>query len=179
MKALNEKIPLDRVGVLVGTSGETRKELEKSTLTKVEIDGKTGDVKITSTKEDTYNLYRAQLVVQAIGVGFAPLKAFKLLEDDQYLTVINLRDYIEKGKDLDRQVARIIGTHGKTREEIERNCQASMSVYEEKIGLIANGEGTDLAEKAIEMLLQGKPQNNVYAYMEKARKEEVERTVKI
>ena len=179
MKALNEKIPLDRVGVLVGSKGETKKELEHGTHTTLEIDGKTGEVTISTKKEDAYNLYRAQLVVQAIGVGFSPVKAFKLLEDDQYLTVINLRDYLEKGKDLERQVSRIIGTHGKTREEIERNCQASMSVYEEKIGIIASGEGTDLAEKAIEMLLQGKPQNNVYAYMEKARKEELEKTVKI
>ena len=40
------KIPMDRIGALIGHKGETKKDLEDKLGVKLDIDSKTGDVTI-------------------------------------------------------------------------------------------------------------------------------------
>jgi len=58
------KIPKDRVAVLIGKSGEVKKELEGLTKTEMEIDSKEGD--ITVSGEDALGLYSAREIIKAI-----------------------------------------------------------------------------------------------------------------
>lgn len=79
------KIPKDRIAVLIGKKGQTKKEIEKRTKTKITIDSETGEVWITSTKEteDPLAVWKARDIVLAIGRGFSPERAFRLLNEGE------------------------------------------------------------------------------------------------
>ena len=58
------KMPKERVAVLIGTKGETKKEIELATKTKLDIDSKEGDVTIRG--EDSVKIFNTKLIIQAI-----------------------------------------------------------------------------------------------------------------
>jgi len=111
-------------------------------------------------------LMQAKNVVKAIGRGFAPEKAFRLFDDEQVLEIIEI------GKN-DRIKARIIGSGGKTRYEIEKSTDASVSVYGKTVSIIGTWEQTKNAKEAIEMLISGSEHKSVYRFLEKLRKEKL------
>jgi len=74
------KIPKERVAVLIGKSGETKKEIEKATKTHIEVDSKEGDIFIKAN--DGLAIYTAKEVITAIGRGFNPEIALLLLKVD-------------------------------------------------------------------------------------------------
>ena len=71
------KIPEERVAVLVGTAGSTKKMLEQQTKCAITV-SKEGDVSITG--EDALMLYTTREIVRAIGRGFNPKIALQLLK---------------------------------------------------------------------------------------------------
>jgi len=90
---LYEKLPLDRIGVLLGENGRVKKEIEEKTRTIITVDSNTGSVIIEPASPNTtaLDLMRAQNIIRAIGYGFSPERAFRLLEEDQILEVIDVR----------------------------------------------------------------------------------------
>ncbi|PIY59884.1 RNA-processing protein, partial [Candidatus Woesearchaeota archaeon CG_4_10_14_0_8_um_filter_47_5] len=56
------KIPLERVAVLIGKSGETKQRLEEATKTRIEVNSEEGDVKIRG--EQSLELFTAQEIVK-------------------------------------------------------------------------------------------------------------------
>ena len=77
------KIPLSRVGVIIGPKGETKKRIEELSGCKINIDSEEGIIEIKSKNEND-PLKNLQLIstAKAIGRGFTPDKAVQLIEMD-------------------------------------------------------------------------------------------------
>jgi ribosomal RNA assembly protein len=163
------RIPKDRVGALIGTDGETKGLIERRAGVKIRIDTE-GEVDIDDNPEDPLAALKVMDLVRAIGRGFSPHRAMRLLDDDEYLEVIDLGDFIGKKSDqLSRVRARIIGTNGKTRRIIEDLTGAHMSIYGRTVSLIGNSIQLPIAKTAVEMLLRGSEHSTVYRYLERSR----------
>jgi ribosomal RNA assembly protein len=78
------RIPKERVGVLVGPDGKTKQYIEDRLNVTLQINSEAGDVTILipENAEDPSVLFRARDVVTAIGRGFAPQHAFRLIRDE-------------------------------------------------------------------------------------------------
>ena len=163
-------IPLDRVGVLIGEKGEVKEELMRRTRTLITVDSENGVVIIEPEAPDVppYNVMKAQEVVKAIGYGFPPSKAFKLLEEDQVLVVIDLKRYAgDSPNHLKRIKGRIIGEEGKARRAIEELTGTHIVVGEAHVAIIGGYEEAEAARRAIEMLIEGRRHSTVYRFLER------------
>jgi ribosomal RNA assembly protein len=170
MNRIYLKIPLERVGALVGCRGGTKAELEKGTGTTITVDGKNGEVLIEAPVgcPDPSEILRARDIVTAIGRGFSPHKASRLFSDGQLLEVIDLKQVIGDSQNkLTRLKGRVIGENGKTWKLIEQLASVSLSVYGHTIALIGDYEEMRVAKEAIEMLLRGCMHGTVYKYLNK------------
>lgn len=164
------KVSLDRIGVLIGEGGKVKREIEKRTRTRIHVSSSDGTVVIEPEAPDVspYNLLKAQEVVKAIGLGFNPDKALKLLGEDQVLIVIDLKQYIgDSPNHLARIKGRIIGEKGKARKTIEEMTSTYISVYDTFVAIIGDYESANVAREAIEMLIQGRQHSTVYKYIDK------------
>lgn len=165
------KIPLHRVAVLIGPKGQAKKELENRTRCKVKIGSKTGNVNIEG--EDASNTLKAANIVQAIGRGFSPTHAFHLLQEDQYLEVLDLREMIGKNPhSLNAKRGRVIGRNGSIREKIQEKTDCLVSVQGKTIALLGKAEDLERAKKAIEMLLGGASHISMLKYLDRMPREE-------
>jgi ribosomal RNA assembly protein len=162
------KIPKERIAVLIGKQGKIKRKLEKLTETRLEVDSKEGDVFIYG--EDGLRIFEAKEVVKAVGRGFNPETAIKLLNMEHILDVVRMGDYATTKNSEIRLRGRVIGTEGKTRRLIENLSEAEISVYGKTIGIIGKPESVNMAKRAISMLLQGSPHSTVYSWLEKKRK---------
>jgi ribosomal RNA assembly protein len=168
------KIPKERVGVLVGPDGEVKRQIEKACMVKLKIDSDVGDVTVIPTeagsKEGMVGL-NARDIVKAIARGFSPERAMRLVSEDQYLEIIDIRDFAGKDrKHIARVRARLIGTDGKTRNTIEEFSGAELSIYGNTVAIIADLLSMDAAKRAVEMLLEGSEHSVVYRFLENKRK---------
>lgn len=163
------KIPQERVAVLIGINGETKKEIEEQTGSQLDI-APEGDVVIKGG--DGMLLYTTKEIVKAIARGFNPKIALLLLKQDYALEMIDLKDIAGKSKNtLERIKGRVIGKGGKSREEIERLTDTHISIYGKTIGIIGEVELIALARQAVAMLLQGSMHKSVYSFLERKKKE--------
>jgi ribosomal RNA assembly protein len=166
------KIAGSRVGVLIGKGGSTKKELEKKTRTTRTIDSKEGLVKVEGSEEDTILLLRAVEVINAVNRGFSPERAFEMIEDeDLLLEVIDLGTMADGPRQLDRLRGRIIGKDGRAREQIEDMTDVEISVFGKTVALIGYPEQLRTARAAIDMLIEGVPHENVFAFLDRKKKE--------
>jgi len=161
------KIPKERIAVLIGKEGITKKHIESSTNIKIKIDSKEGDVFLEG--EDALGLYSAREVVKAIGRGFNPEIALLLLKPDYMFEMINMLDYIKSKNSMIRLKGRVIGAEGRSRKTIEELTETYISVYGKTIGIIGFSENVAIAKKAVESLLSGSPHSSVYKWLEKRR----------
>ncbi|MGP3667209.1 MAG: KH domain-containing protein [Candidatus Bathyarchaeota archaeon] len=168
------KIPVERIGVLIGKDGIIKQRIESVCKVKLNIDGETGEVCII-TGDDTPDptlLFKAQNIILAIGRGFSPEKAFKLLDDNYYLHIIDLREVLGKSKsNLTRVKGRIIGKGGKTRRIIEETAGVDVSVYGHTVAIIGVVESIEIAKEAVEKLIKGSPHKTVYRFLGRKRSE--------
>ena len=105
------RIPTDRIGALIGKSGNTKKLIEKKCLVNLDIDSEGGEVMIT-TKTLTSDIepFKAVEIVSAIGRGFSPENAMRLLSGENSLHIIDLREFTGKSPEqIERVKGRIIG----------------------------------------------------------------------
>jgi ribosomal RNA assembly protein len=158
------KIPKERISMLVGTKGTTKKKIEQLTNTKVKVISETGDVIIEG---ESLNAFNCLNIIKAVGRGFNPEIAMKLINEDFILEVISIDDFARSKKDLIRIRARLIGTKGKARENMENISKTDIRVYGRTISIIGKIDDVFVAKQGIVNLLQGSKHGNVYAYMEK------------
>ncbi len=165
------RIPRDRVGVLIGKKGKTRKRLEKIADVKIKVDSKTGEVTVKGGKDtDPITFMRLMKVIKAIGRGFDPDTALKLLQDDYYLEVINLREHLNRNA-IRRQKARLIGTKGSARKKLEVLTDTDIRIYGDTVSIIGDYESVNLAKRAINRLaIEGSPHSVVFRELELERK---------
>ncbi|MGE5556186.1 MAG: KH domain-containing protein [Methanocella sp.] len=168
------KIPKERVGVLVGPEGKTKQYIEEKLQVKLDID-KEGSVKIVLEEScnDPSLLLRAKDLVTAIGRGFPPETAFRLIRnEDDIFDLIDLRVIFGRSEsDIKRIKGRIIGTEGKTRKLIEELTEADVVVYGHTVGIIGSYTEADAARNAVQMIIDGCEHHTVYTYLQKKRTE--------
>ncbi len=173
MPVLFARIPEDRIGVLIGPGGRTKREIRSRTETEIDIDAEDGEVRIASPDADPMRALKARDIVVAIGRGFSPERAMRLLNDAAFLQVLDIKFTTGKReKDALRRIrARAIGTHGRARSRIEELSGCSMSVYGSTIALIGDEEQLERATRAVELLLKGSEHSTVFHYLARARKD--------
>lgn len=168
------KIPKERIGVLIGKEGATKEHVENLTQTKLDIESETGSVTISPSEnmEDPLAVWKARYIIKAIGRGFSPETALKLLDDDYILDIINLPDFVGKSKKaILRQKGRIIGREGRTKEIIKEMTSVDISVYGKTVALIGDMERIQIAKEAVQMILEGIRHKTVYSFLEKKKQE--------
>jgi len=168
------KIPKDRVGALIGHDGYVKRQIEKACMVELKIDSAVGEVTVipseAGAKEGMVGL-NARDIVKAIARGFSPEKAMKLVAEDMYLEIIDIRDFAGKDrKHIARVRARLIGTDGKTRNTIEEFSESDLSIYGNTVAIIADLLSMDAAKRAVEMLLEGSEHTAVYRFLENKRR---------
>ena len=168
------RIPGDRIGVLIGKAGKTKIEIEESCSVKLEIDSNTGEITLRGSGDvTTIQPFKAVEIVTAIGRGFSPMNAMKLLEEPNALHVINLQEFAGKSPDqLERIKGRIIGEGGKARINMENLSNSNITVYGKTVSIIGEPTQLKLAVDAIESLLGGSMHGHVYKKIEFARRQE-------
>jgi len=165
------KLNKGRIGVVIGTNGETKNEIEQKLGVKIEINSKTGDVEIKPDIEnenyDPLNQLTAKKIVKAINRGFNPDKAMNLKEKDYELEIFNLIKILGRSdKKLKRIKGRLIGRNGEIRKAIERYAECFVSIYGKTVSVIADYENLQIARKAINMIINGMPHHTVLRFLE-------------
>ncbi len=145
------RIPHERIKVLIGKSGETKKRIENEMHVKLSIDS-SGDVKIIGASQD---VFFAKDVVKAIARGFSPDNALKLKNDDYGFELINLKEVCRGRNDLIRIRARLIGEKGSIRIAIENATDSIISIYGSTVGIIAPISTLHFAKHLIERIIEG------------------------
>jgi len=166
------RIPKERVGVLIGHNGETKKTIERIGQITLEIDSEEGEVVIDEhAAKDLLIALKAEDVVRAIGRGFSPEHAFQLFGEEIELFIFDIYDYAsKKTTHLTRLKSRVIGQEGKTKRVIESLTGSTIAVYGHTVAVIGDYESLDIAKKAIDMLLSGSEHPTVYRYLEREMK---------
>ncbi|MGI0090773.1 MAG: KH domain-containing protein [Nitrososphaerales archaeon] len=165
-------MPLERVGVLVGKEGIVKEEIERRCGVTLEIDGKTGEARITYKPEALIesNPFKASDIVTAIARGFSPQRAFYLLEEEKILSLIDLREYAGKSENaMIRIKSRLIGTEGKARKIIEELAGAQISIYGHTVAIIGESDASKVAKEAVDKLAKGGTHKSTYELLQKHR----------
>ena len=165
------RIPQDRVGTIIGTKGETKKMLQRISGISIDVDTE-GEVMIHDDEETADPLMALKIidVVKAIGRGFSPDRATRLFDDDEYLEVVDLKEFVGgRNNQLSRIRGRIIGKDGKTRQIIEDLTGVYVTIYGNTVALIGNSVSLPVANHAVELLLNGSEHATVYHYLESQR----------
>lgn len=163
------KIPRERVAVLIGKEGSTKKQIEQSTSVTLNIDSEEGEVKLIGN--EALGLYACREIVRAIGRGFNPDVALLLLKQDYGFEQINIADFADTKNDALRLKGRVIGEGGKSRKVIEELTGCHVSVYGKTVTIVGGLEWLPSARRAVESLLSGSPHSVVYHWLEKRRKD--------
>jgi ribosomal RNA assembly protein len=164
------RVPLDRVAAVIGKKGETKKHLEEACHISLEIDSQSGEITVRSASVEEGDPFRAMNVVEAVGRGFSPQRALKLLDPETTLEVLDLRDFAGKSDNsLERIRGRIIGLDGKSRRVIEELTKCYVSVYGRTVSIIGEITEAKLAMEAITMLASGSRHRSVYNMLQRAR----------
>ena len=166
------KIPLSRLGAMIGPKGETKKRIEEVSGCEIIIDSNEGLIEV-KTKNEKDPLKNLQLIstAKAIGRGFTPDKAMQLLELDYYLEIVDIRDYVGRSKKRLATIrGRVIGKAGKTRKIIEDMTGADLAIQGHTVSVISDLEGLEAAKVAISMVLAGSEHGAVYKYLESFRR---------
>lgn len=164
------KVSLDRVGVIIGGGGSVIDMLRRRLGVSVRVDSTTGSVTIEPMSPSTpvANLLKAKEYIDAIGYGFSPERAERVLEEDQVLVVIDLKGYVGDSENhLKRIKGRIIGEGGRARRHLEEITDTYISVGENSVAIIGGYEEAEIARQAIQMLIEGRQHVTVYKYTEK------------
>lgn len=163
------KVPKDRIGVIIGTHGSMKAQIEENGEVMLDIDSVEGTVSIES---DSLSILNATEVINAIARGFSPEKAFRIFEDEQItLDIIDLSKVADTPKELKRIMGRVIGKEGRTREALENLTGANVSIYGKTVSTIGYVDQIQTVRKAIEMLAEGSKHAAVYSFLERKRQE--------
>ena len=164
------RIPVERVGAVIGKEGGTKRFLEEEMGVKLRVDSKEGLVTVKSESGLKTDPFSATRVIEAIGRGFSPQRARRLLDEGTVLEVIDLRDYSGKSvNSLERIRGRVIGEKGKSRRVIEELTGCHISVYGRTVAIIGEASEVQQASEAVRSLATGSQHKTVYNALQKAR----------
>ena len=165
------KIPQDRIGVLIGEGGETMRKIEAEAEIRLDIDSEDGAVAVETVGDPVRGL-KGPDIVRAIGRGFPPEAALRLLEDELMLfDLVDIDAASRNTNDMKRKKGRLIGEGGRTRELMEELSGADVVIYGSTLGIIGTPQQVDAVRSAAEMLLDGAPHGAVYSFLEERHNE--------
>ena len=199
------RIPHARVAVLIGRSGKAKSRIEEACGVSLEIDGQTGVVAVRAggdhgngggddnssgaaagsgagdaagAEAATFYPFKAVEVVTAIGRGFSPDNALTLLDGDNALCVVDLRDFVGKStSNIERIKGRLIGEGGRARRNVESLTRTRISVYGRTVSIIGPAAALRTAADAVSSISSGSMHGAVYNKLEAAnRKAKRDRT---
>jgi len=156
------RIPEDRVGVIIGEEGETKEEFEDLTGCEIEL-----DENLVKVDGEPLEEMDAKKAVKAVGRGFNPQKALKLVERDVELHVIDIRNFNQNSSRQRQLKGRIIGRDGETRRHLEKEANVEISVYGSTVSIVGKAQNIEVALESIKMLLNGSSHSTAYSYLEK------------
>jgi ribosomal RNA assembly protein len=167
------RVPMQRIGVVIGPEGTTKETIERRAGVQLTIHSDTGEIEIDDhAAKDPLAPLQAEEVVKALGRGFSPAHAFKLFNDEWYLTLFDVHDYVGKNrKSVERVVGRVVGAEGRTRQLIEELTGAHVAVQGHTVGVIADLGALEAAKSAVDMLLNGSEHKSVYRFLENKRRD--------
>ena len=171
-------IPEERIPVVIGNKGKTKIKICKMCNVEIAVESKTGQITIGSTTKnfDENGALKARDIINAISNGFSPERAFRILDDESLLQVLDLRNFTTSSNSTNRIKGRIIGEKGKARKNIEELTNTFISIYGHTVSLIGNYEETKLALDAIMLLINGRSHKTVYEMLYQAkRKSKIEK----
>jgi len=164
------RIPVERVGAVIGKEGATKRFLEEEMGVRLEVESKEGIVTVRSESALKTDPFSATRVIEAIGRGFSPQRARRLLDEGTSLEVIDLRQYAGRSvNSLERIRGRVIGLKGKSRRVIEELTSCHLSVYGRTVAIIGEATEVQLASEAVRSLATGSQHKTVYNSLQKAR----------
>ena len=174
------RIPKNRIAVLIGKRGSTRKMLEEACGASLHIESNSGDVSVIWPEDEVADpIIKMKLpdVIFAIGRGLAPKRAVQLLEDEVFLRMYDIREWVGRQPNQTRRMrSRLIGTNGRIRSLIEELTGTEMAIYGSTVLVIGDQESLALATPAIEGILQGSEHGTVLFGLEQDRKRQRIRT---
>ncbi len=164
------RIPNDRIAVLIGKSGSVKSKIEQNCFVTLNIDGTTGEVIIKSEEDlDRVEPFKAMEIIIAIGRGFSPEKAMTLINGENSLHVINLKEFAGKSSaNIERIKGRLIGEGGKARRNMENLTGTQISVYGKTVSIIGNPKKLRQAIDAVASISSGSMHGAVYNKLETA-----------
>jgi ribosomal RNA assembly protein len=173
------RVPLERVGAVIGKEGATKRSLEAELGVELGVDSREGLVTVKSASAEKGDPFMAVRVIEAIGRGFSPQRAKRLLDEGVAFEVIDLRDFAGRSSNsLERIRGRVIGLKGKSRRVIEELTQCHLSVYGRTVAIIGDATEVQLASDAVKKLASGSQHRTVYNELQKARtKRKMERMI--
>ena len=167
---LYARIPAERLGVLIGPDGVTKRRLQESTGTAIAVDSGTGEVTIDEAGAvDPVLALKARDIVHAMARGFSEERAFRLLDEDAYLEILDIKDFAHSRNRVAQIRARLIGTRGKTRRIIEELTGVDVSIWGHTVAMIGGAFEMAIAREAVFMLLRGSEHKTVYRFLERKR----------
>ncbi|MHA1453398.1 MAG: KH domain-containing protein [Promethearchaeota archaeon] len=193
----------DRLAVLIGKNGTTKKNVQYLTNTIIEIDSTTGNYTIhpqenpvvdpefekfleqINISPDTlkvfkespnFGLWTAKKIIEAVNIGFKPEKAFQLVNQDYIFETISLEVSVGSSQKMIKRIkGRLIGEGGVMRQSIEKYSTAFISIYDNYVGFIADFDSLKIAQKAVDMIIEGLPHKTVITFLQKRHRERKEK----
>ncbi|MFP4038529.1 MAG: KH domain-containing protein [Candidatus Nanohaloarchaea archaeon] len=156
------RIPEERVAVLIGEGGETKQRIEEDTGCSVEVEDNNVTIEGDPLEEMT-----AHKMVKAIGRGFNPEKAFRLVEEGFEFHHLDISKFADSQNGQERLKGRVIGRDGEARKHIENMTETDISVYGKTAGFIGYVQNIEVAQEAVKMLLNGRSHSTAYDYLER------------
>ena len=142
----------------------TRK-IERELNVKIEIKG--NEIFVTGPGESEYVAIK---IIEAFDLGFSYDYAILLKNEENILQVINIKSLTHR-KNLEEIRGRIIGTNGGTLRTVHGLTGCAISLKDNQVGIIGHAEDIEDAVQAIKSLIQGSKQGNIYARLERHKKE--------
>ncbi len=167
------RVPAERIGVIIGPKGETKRQLEGRSGIALDVDSTENEVAIHDEADGADPLMALKLrdIVRALARGFSPEHAMRLFSDDVYLELVDIHDYVGKKKGHVRRVtSRVVGSEGKTRRIIEEQTGCDLAIYGHTVAIIGDLENLGSAKQAVDMILRGAEHASVYRFLESMRR---------
>lgn len=165
------RIPADRVGALIGRAGKAKASIESACSVRLHI-RTDGEVSISASGDAGKVLpFKAAEIVTAVGRGFSPEAALRLVRGENTLHVMDLRQFgARTGAQLARIRARLIGREGKARRNVENLSNTAVCIYGRTVSVIGSDASLRMAVDALSSLSQGSMHGSVYGRMESVKR---------
>ena len=141
----------------------------------MDIDSQTGDIGIGWKEEDAFDpIMQMKLpdLIKAIGRGMSPKRALRLLDDDLFFLMLDMREWVGKQANQQRRMrGRLIGRDGRIRKLIQEHSGCEIAIYGSTIVLVGDEDGLPLASNAVERILRGAEHSSVIKSLERERRD--------